>query len=115
MRYPRLKRTNLQDYFPATNACPMKQKLGREPRTGDHGKWVCGVKTLLQRPGCIVYSIGSDGLTGQPSVYGIAPMHAALAAAATHMHSFTWETGSLQFLSQEAALGHILSALHESC
>ena len=54
-----------QDYFPATNACPMKQKLGKEARTGDHGKWVCGVKTLLQRPGCIVYSVGSDGLTGQ--------------------------------------------------
>ena len=48
-----------QDYFPVTNACPMKQKLGKEPRTGDHGKWVCGVKTLLQKPGCIVYSVGS--------------------------------------------------------
>lgn len=53
------------DYFPETNACPMKQKLGRERSTGDHGKWVCGVKTLLQKPGCVVYSIGSDGLTSE--------------------------------------------------
>ncbi|CAL5226972.1 g9857 [Coccomyxa viridis] len=51
------------DYFQATNACPMKQKLGKERRTGDHGKWICGVKTLLQKPGCIVYSVGSNGLT----------------------------------------------------
>ena len=43
----------------------MKQKLGKERRTGDHGKWICGVKTLLQKPGCIVYSVGSNGLTGQ--------------------------------------------------
>lgn len=43
----------------------MKQKLGSESRTGDHGKWVCGVQTLLQRPGCVVYSIGSGGLTGE--------------------------------------------------
>jgi Methyltransferase domain len=28
---------------------------------GDNGKWVCGVRTLLQRPGCIVYSVGSNG------------------------------------------------------
>ena len=43
----------------------MKQKLGSESRTGDHGKWVCGVQTLLQRPGCVVYSVGSAGLTGK--------------------------------------------------
>ena len=67
----------MQDYFQATNACPMKQKLGKEPRTGDHGKWVCGVKTLLQKPGCIVYSVGSNGLTGQLCL-ALLSLHAAL-------------------------------------
>lgn len=28
---------------------------------GDNGKWLCGVRSLLQRPGCIVYSVGSNG------------------------------------------------------
>ena len=32
----------------------------------DSGKWICGVKTLLQKPGCIVYSFGSNGQTGVP-------------------------------------------------
>ena len=43
----------------------MKQRLGSEPRTGDHGKWVCGVRALLQRPGCVVYSVGSGGFAGE--------------------------------------------------
>lgn len=57
-----------------SNACPMKQKFGREPGTGDHGKWVCGAQKLLQRPGCVVYSIGSDGLTGGPLVQAQSPL-----------------------------------------
>ena len=31
----------------------------------DSGKWICGVKTLLQKPGCVVYSFGSNGQTGE--------------------------------------------------
>jgi hypothetical protein len=39
--------------------CPgVVEKLGK---MGDGGKWVCGVDTLLQRPGCVVYSFGSNG------------------------------------------------------
>ena len=29
----------------------------------DGGKWVCGVDDLLQRPGCVIYSVGSNGDT----------------------------------------------------
>ena len=30
---------------------------------GDGGKWLCGVGFLLQRPTCLVYSLGSGGDT----------------------------------------------------
>lgn len=46
------------DYFPATNACPFKEKLGMTKGFGDSGKWVCGVGTLLQKKPCVVYSFG---------------------------------------------------------
>ncbi len=84
-RYRGSLRAIVQDYFQATNACPMKQKLGKERRTGDHGKWICGVKTLLQKPGCIVYSVGSNGLTGQPTKHCMALMHARTALAASRL------------------------------
>ena len=45
-----------------SNACPLKEKIGSEPRKGDSGKWICGTRTFLQdtsRP-CIVYSFGYD-------------------------------------------------------
>jgi hypothetical protein len=41
--------------------CPgIVEKLGN---LGDGGKWLCGVDDLLQRPGCVVYSFGSNGDT----------------------------------------------------
>lgn len=30
---------------------------------GDNGKWVCGLRTLLRRSACVVYSFGSTGET----------------------------------------------------
>ena len=45
------------------NGCPAKEKLGVVPRLGDNGKWTCGVQSLLQREGCVVYSFGSNGDT----------------------------------------------------
>lgn len=45
-----------RDYF----NCPTSEKMGR---FGDGGKWVCAVDTLLHRPGCVVYSFGSNGET----------------------------------------------------
>lgn len=51
------------DFFPPNFNCPLKERFGRQARIGDGGKWVCGVETLLQRKGCIVYSFGSNGDT----------------------------------------------------
>ena len=30
-------------------------------KLGDGGKWVCGVKSILQQPACLVYAAGSNG------------------------------------------------------
>ena len=52
------------DYFmPVYNGCTVQEKLGVVPRLGDNGKWMCGVQSLLQREGCVVYSFGSNGDT----------------------------------------------------
>ena len=51
------------DFFPPSFNCPLKERFGRQARIGDGGKWVCGVETLMQRPGCVVYSFGSNGET----------------------------------------------------
>lgn len=41
--------------------CPAPvEKIGS---LSDGGKWVCGLETLLQIPGCVVYSFGSNGDT----------------------------------------------------
>ena len=50
------------DYFTPDYNCPLlKQRVGR---IGDGGKWVCGLRSsMLQTPGCLVYSLGSDGDT----------------------------------------------------
>ena len=69
----------------------MKQKLGKEARTGDHGKWLCGVKTLLQRPGCIVYSIGSDGLTGKQLADDMTLMHHPSLHANNSQATIQWQ------------------------
>ena len=46
------------DYFLPAYNCPLKEKIGIDPILGDNGKWLCGVRTLLQKPGCVVYSFG---------------------------------------------------------
>ena len=49
------------DPFRDIYRCPaVMEKLGK---LSDGGKWVCGVDTFLQRPGCVVYSFGSNGDT----------------------------------------------------
>ena len=41
--------------------CPATvEKVGK---MSDGGKWLCGVDTYLQRPGCVIYSLGSNGDT----------------------------------------------------
>ena len=51
------------DYFMPVYNCATQEKLGIVPRLGDNGKWTCGVRSLLQKEGCIVYSFGSNGET----------------------------------------------------
>lgn len=51
------------DYFMPVYNCATQEKLGIVPRFGDNGKWTCGVRTLLQKEGCVVYSFGSNGET----------------------------------------------------
>ena len=51
------------DYFMPVYNCPLKEKIGIAPRLGDNGKWLCGVRTLLQKDNCVVYSFGSNGET----------------------------------------------------
>ena len=49
------------DPFRDIYRCPaVMEKVGK---LSDGGKWVCGVDTFLQRPGCVVYSFGSNGDT----------------------------------------------------
>ncbi len=54
------------DYFLPAYNCPLKEKIGIDPILGDNGKWLCGVRTLLQRPGCVIYSFGCAALTTLP-------------------------------------------------
>ena len=38
-------------------------QVGIQHGLGDNGKWVCGLRSLLKRSPCIVYSFGSNGET----------------------------------------------------
>jgi len=49
------------DFFPPVYNCPLREKVGVQANNADGGKWVCGLRTLLQRTPCVVYSFGSNG------------------------------------------------------
>ncbi|KAK9819754.1 hypothetical protein WJX72_001973 [[Myrmecia] bisecta] len=51
------------DFFNPVFNCPDKEKIGKLVLDGDGGKWLCHVRSQLQRPACVVYSFGSDGET----------------------------------------------------
>lgn len=51
------------DYFLPAYNCPLKEKIGIDRQLGDNGKWLCGVRSLLQKDNCVVYSFGSNGET----------------------------------------------------
>lgn len=51
------------DYFLPAYNCPLKEKIGIDRQLGDNGKWLCGVRTLLKKDHCVVYSFGSNGET----------------------------------------------------
>ena len=47
------------DFFGPDYTCPYsKERVGR---IGDGGKWVCGMRALLEDRPCLVYSVGSRG------------------------------------------------------
>ena len=49
------------DFYTPDYNCPLlKERVGR---LGDGGKWVCGLRALLEDRPCIVYSVGSNGET----------------------------------------------------
>lgn len=49
------------DFFGPDYTCPFtKERVGR---IGDGGKWVCGVRALLEDRPCLIYSLGSRGDT----------------------------------------------------
>lgn len=37
--------------------------MGIDRQLGDNGKWLCGVRTLLKKDNCVVYSFVSNGET----------------------------------------------------
>jgi hypothetical protein len=55
-----LNSTNMffQDNYEPTFSCRFEQRLGIN---GDGGKWICDVYRLKQSPGCLIYSLGSNG------------------------------------------------------
>jgi len=47
------------NYFESVYECQMgEDRIGA---IGDGGKWICGLFNLLQKPNCVVYSLGSNG------------------------------------------------------
>lgn len=54
-----------------TYTCTTHVRLGRR---GDGGKWVCDPEVYLRRPGCVVYSFGSNGdFSFEEAVHAVAP------------------------------------------
>jgi len=48
-------------YYESTYECTMGEDRIGHAGWDDGGKWICGMSNLLQRPNCIVYSMGSNG------------------------------------------------------
>ncbi|KII83775.1 hypothetical protein PLICRDRAFT_46956 [Plicaturopsis crispa FD-325 SS-3] len=44
------------DFFPAAFNCP--HEVERIGALGDGGKWVCGMSRVVEKPDCVVYSVG---------------------------------------------------------
>ena len=51
----------LWDLFYPDYNCPYGKS--RHGRVGDGGKWICGARKFLSKPGCVIYSLGSDAET----------------------------------------------------
>jgi hypothetical protein len=49
----------LWDFFIPAYSCPFPVR--RIGNLGDGGKFVCGVEKVVERPGCVIYSLGING------------------------------------------------------
>ena len=49
------------DLFSPDYNCPYGKS--RHGRVGDGGKWICGARKFLSKPGCVIYSLGSNAET----------------------------------------------------
>ena len=49
------------DLFYLDYNCPYGKS--RHGRVGDGGKWICGARKFLSKPGCVIYSLGSNAET----------------------------------------------------
>ena len=67
----------------------LQERVGK---TGDGGKWVCGLKSLLQHSACVVYSAGSDG---EPSFEQAV---AKSTACEIHVFDHTLDAAQAQFV-----------------
>jgi len=48
-------------YYESTYECTMGEDRIGHAGWDDGGKWICGMSNLLQRPNCVIYSMGSNG------------------------------------------------------
>lgn len=87
------------DIFSPFYNCPSQQRVGTPLRLFDGGKWLCGVQPLLQKPGCVVYSFGSNGqVTFEEAVVEVTQHHC-------EVHVFDFTLSSQQRQQVEAIKG----------
>ena len=77
--------------MPLTGRQCSQERMGK---LGDGGKWVCGVRSLLQHPACLVYAAGSNG---EPSFERALTEHTAC-----DIHVFDHTLGAAQSVTVQA-------------
>lgn len=112
-------------FYPDYN-CPYGKS--RHGRVGDGGKWVCGARKFLSKPGCVIYSLGSNAETSfetdvaletECEIHVFDPTQSSVPMPSTHrsghenFHTYaigdpaqnsTWQTKSLESVMN--GLGH---------
>ena len=112
-------------FYPDYN-CPYGKS--RHGRVGDGGKWICGTRRFLSKPGCVIYSLGSNAETSfetdvaletECEIHVFDPTQSSVPMPATHrsgndnFHAYaignpaqnsTWQTKSLEAVM--SGLGH---------
>jgi hypothetical protein len=112
-------------FYPDYN-CPYGKS--RHGRVGDGGKWICGATRYLSKPGCVIYSLGSNAETSfetdvaletECEIHAFDPTQSSVPMPSTHrsgdknFHAYaignpnlnsTWQTKSLEVVMKD--LGH---------